>query len=252
VNDSRQQRRGMRLRLFLSETHACPYLPELTARTLFIDPLVRMDGLLYERLMEQGFRRSGAHVYRPACDACRRCVPVRIPVDDFVPNRSQRRNARLNADLALVERPARFYEEHYALYVAYLRSRHAGGSMASDASRESYRDFLLRPWGGETILLELRHGGRLLCLAVTDRLPSAVSAVYTFFDPAASARALGKQAVLRQIRLARRLGLSYLYLGYWIEECHKMAYKDDYRPVQAWVDGKWRTWVRGEAIDWRT
>jgi arginine-tRNA-protein transferase len=251
MNDSRRADRGTRWSLYLSATHSCSYLPGLSARTLFVDPMAPMDGLLYEGLIEQGFRRSGAHVYRPACDPCRRCVPVRIPVREFSPNRSQRRNARLNADLTLLERPAAFEPEHYALYETYVRSRHGGGGMAEDASAESYQDFLVRPWGGETRLLELRLTDRVLAVAVTDRLPTSLSAVYTFFDPASSRRALGTFAVLSQIALARRLGLRYLYLGYWIEECRKMAYKDAFRPIQAWSGGHWRRYGRGEAIDWR-
>jgi arginine-tRNA-protein transferase len=251
MNDSRPALGGARLSLYLSATHACSYLPGLSARTLFVDPMAPMDGPRYEGLIEQGFRRSGAHVYRPACDPCRRCVPVRIPVREFSPNRSQRRNARLNADLTLVDRPAAFDPEHYFLYETYVRSRHAGGGMAEDASAQSYQDFLTRPWGGETRLLELRLGARLLAVAVTDRLPASLSAVYTFFDPAPPRRALGTFAVLRQIALARRLGLRYLYLGYWIEECRKMSYKDAFRPIQAWTGGHWRQYGRGETIAWR-
>jgi arginine-tRNA-protein transferase len=211
-----------------------------------------MSGRLYERLIEQGFRRSGAHVYRPACDRCQRCVPVRVPVRDFSPNRSQQRNARLNADLAVVKQPPAFHQAHYELYAAYVRSRHAGGTMAEEVSPHGYRGFLLQPWGGETLLLEMRLGERLLGVAVTDRLRESLSAVYTFFDPESSRRALGTFAILSQIELARTLDLSYLYLGYWIEECRKMAYKDAYRPIQAWRNGRWGAYGRGEMIEWRT
>ena len=248
MNDSRQRSAGTRVPLYLTAPHPCAYLPGLTARTLFVDPLAPMDGRLYQQLLEQGFGRSGAHVYRPACEACRRCTPVRVPVGRFAPNRSQRRTARHNDDVSCIERPAVFDEEHYALYAAYVRHRHPGGSMSEDASPESYRDFLIRPWGGETSLLELRLGGDLLGVAVTDRLPGALSAVYTFFDPEAERRAPGTLGVLRQIELARRLDLPHLYLGYWIAECGKMSYKDRFRPVQAWREGHWRELARGEPI----
>jgi arginine-tRNA-protein transferase len=209
-----------------------------------------MDGRMYEFLLARGFRRSGSHVYRPACEPCLRCVPVRIPVNRFTPNRSQRRNARLNADLRLIERPAHFSPEHYALYETYVRSRHGDGSMAEQVSPENYNDFLILPWGGETMLLELRLDGHLMGVAVTDRLPKSLSAVYTFFDPECSIRAPGTYAVLRQIELARALGLEQLYLGYWIEECRKMSYKDAYRPLQAWIGGQWLEYRRNEAIAW--
>ena len=245
-------RHGSRLRLYLTGGHPCSYLPGLTARTLFLDPLAIMDTELYELLLAQGFRRSGHHVYRPRCEGCIRCVPVRLPVWDFTPNRSQRRNAALNArDIRLIDLPARFRPEHYRLYAAYMRSRHAGGSMAESASPESYQDFLIAPWGGETKLLEMRLDGRLAAVAVTDRQPRSLSAVYTFFDPALADRSLGTTAVLRQIDLARDLGLTHLYLGYWIEECRKMSYKDSFRPMEAWIGGTWRRFERGTPITWR-
>jgi arginine-tRNA-protein transferase len=207
-----------------------------------------MDGATYQALLEQGFRRSGAHVYRPACGACQRCVPIRVPVRDFIPNRSQRRNTVKNRDdLVLRNRPAAFSQEHYELYRTYLRSRHADGSMA-EAAEESYREFLVAPWGGETRFIELRTADRLTTVAVTDRLPESLSAVYTFFDPELSNRALGIYAILCQIEEARRLGLEHLYLGYWIAECSKMSYKDRFRPLQARTGGRWRQCGRGSGI----
>jgi len=237
--------------LYLSSEHACGYLPGLNARTLFVDPLARMNGRLYQRLLEHGFRRSGSHVYRPACARCHACIPLRIPVRAFSPNRSQRRTWERNrAALSLRERPPQFDSMHFALYRRYIEVRHADGSMA-DASVASYEDFLLSPWGGETRLLELRLEDRLMAVAVTDVLEHALSAVYTFFDPELAAHAPGTLAVLCQIGEAQRQGLDWLYLGYWIEECRKMSYKDRFRPVEAWIDGAWRPVDRGAEIPWR-
>jgi arginyl-tRNA--protein-N-Asp/Glu arginylyltransferase len=239
------------LPLYLTGEHACSYIPGLSARTLFVDPLHRVDATTYGLLLERGFRRSGTHIYRPACTRCHRCVSVRIPVREFVPSRSQRRNWKRNAsDLSWTSRPAAFHPGHYRLYQAYLQSRHADGSMAEDASPSSYFDFLVAPWGGETRFLELRTGSRLMAVAVTDVLPRALSAVYTFFDPELSDRAPGTCAILAQIREAQRLGLDYLYLGYWIGECRKMSYKDRYRPTEAWTGEGWRHLDRGEPIAW--
>jgi arginine-tRNA-protein transferase len=177
---------------------------------------------------------------------------VRVPVRLFKPNRSQRRNAARNSsDVILVDRPAVFDAEHYALYAAYVRSRHADGNMAENASEQSYDDFLLASWGGETRLLELRLEGRLMAVAVTDRVQRALSAVYTFFDPALARRSPGTYALLCQIELARQIDLDHLYLGYWIEDCRKMAYKDSFRPIQAWVGHRWQAFERGEPIRWR-
>ncbi|MGA7981231.1 MAG: arginyltransferase [Chromatiaceae bacterium] len=239
------------LPLYLTGEHECSYIAGLSARTLFVDPLQRVDSGTYQLLLERGFRRSGGHIYRPGCDRCHRCVSLRIPVRAFMPTRSQRRNREQNGrDLVLTSRPPAFEPEHYRLYYAYLQNRHPDGSMA-DASPASYSDFLVTAWGGETRFLELRLEARLVAVAVTDLLPGALSAVYTFFDPQLSHRAPGTYAILCQIEEARRLGLDYLYLGYWIEECRKMSYKDGYRPTEAWLDGSWRRFAKGETIPWR-
>jgi arginine-tRNA-protein transferase len=241
--------RERQLALYLTAEHPCSYLDGLKARTLFVDPLARMDSTTYQALVDQGFRRSGAHVYRPACRGCTRCVPVRIPVDAFRPDRSQRRNwARNLGDFRLVDTPALFQHAHFDLYLRYLANRHPDGSMSDDTSAESYRRFLVDPWGGETRFLELRLDGRLAGVAVTDLLPNGLSAVYTFFDPDLSARAPGTFAVLAQVETARRLGLPFLYLGYWIGRCRKMAYKALFRPIETWDGRQWHRVAHGEPL----
>lgn len=236
------------LALYITDWHPCSYFQDLEARTLFVDPAATMDGPTYQALLAQGFRRSGAHIYRPACGACERCVPLRVPVRNFHPNRSQRRNLTRNrAGVTLRNRPAQFDPEHYALYRTYVRTRHGDGSMA-EASEESYRQFLIAPWGGETRFLELRLSERLIAIAVTDRLPNCLSGVYTFFDPELSAHAPGTYAILCQIEEARRLGLDHLYLGYWIAECRKMSYKDRFRPLEARIGERWRRYERGISL----
>ncbi|WP_295390772.1 arginyltransferase [uncultured Thiodictyon sp.] len=240
MNPGDEGNRERQLALYLTAEHSCSYLDGCRARTLFVDPLARIDSVTYQALVEQGFRRSGAHVYRPACRGCARCVPVRIPVGAFQPNRSQRRNWTRNApELRVIETAAAFDPGHFALYQRYLERRHPAGSMAEDASAESYRRFLVEPWGGETRFLELRLADRLVGVAVTDWLPQGLSAVYTFFDPDLDARGLGTFAVLAQIVTARRLGRPYVYLGYWIEESRKMAYKSTFKPLEAWDGRRW-------------
>jgi leucyl-tRNA---protein transferase len=240
---------GHQIALYLTAEHPCSYLAGPRARTLFVDPLARLDTATYQALVDQGFRRSGSHVYRPACQGCAQCVPVRIPVRDFRPDRSQRRNWERNAaDLRLVDAPAAFDPTHFALYLRYLAGRHPDGGMADDTSAESYRRFLVDPWGGETHFLELRLADRLVGVAVTDRLVKGLSAVYTFFDPDLADLGPGTFAVLAQIQIAKGLGLPYLYLGYWIGACRKMAYKDRFRPIEAWDGRVWRPFDRGQAL----
>lgn len=237
------------LALYLTAEHPCSYLADVKARTLFVDPLARMDARTYQTMVDQGFRRSGTHVYRPACRGCARCVPVRIPVADFRADRSQRRNwIRNSPEIGLVDLPAVFRPAHFALYLRYLAARHPDGSMADDSSVESYRRFLIDPWGGETRLLELRLAGRLAGVAVTDLLPRGLSAVYTFFDPDLSERGLGTFAVLAQIEAARRVGLPFLYLGYWIGASRKMLYKERFRPIETWDGRQWQRIERGQPL----
>lgn len=236
-----------RIALYLTPEHDCSYLPDRRARTLFLDPYVRPHPRLLQQLLGQGFRRSGDHVYRPHCPGCHACVAVRIPVVDFKPRRSQRRCDRRNADGVQVRiRPPELDVEHYRLYRRYIGARHPDGSMA-EMDETRYLEFLTTRWC-DTLFVEFRRGERLMAVAVTDRLPNALSAVYTFFEPRLSAFSPGVYSILWQIDKAQRLGLEHLYLGYWIGESDKMSYKEQYRPLEAWDGRGWRRREAGEAL----
>ena len=231
------------VRLLLGTEHACGYLPERSARSAFIDPEFPLSAARYGVLLDLGFRRSGAYVYRPACAACRDCLAARVPVAQFEADRSQRRCLRRNADLTFDREPM-LGEEHYALYRTYLASRHAGGGMNPE-DYKAFRTFLECSWG-DTQYWTLRKDKRLLAVAVVDLVPSGISAVYTFFDPAERARGLGTCAVLRQIDQARALGKPYVYLGYWVANSPKMDYKRRYRPLEVL---RRDTWVHLDDIE---
>lgn len=225
--------------LFLSLPHPCSYLPGRISSSLFLDPRRKLDSEAYAHFMRLGFRRSGEFIYRPHCGECRACVPVRIPVARFRPSRGQRRVWRRNAGLTVRAHPPVFSAEHFALYARYQAHRHAGGGM-DDPDPEKYLHFLA---AGriDTVFHEIRLDGRLLAVAVVDHLPDSLSAVYTFYDPDEKARGLGIYAVLWQVEEARRRGLPYVYLGYWIRESPKMAYKANYAPLEAYLDNRWDT-----------
>lgn len=224
------------VRLLLGTEHACGYLPQRNARSAFIDPEFPLSAARYGVLLDLGFRRSGAYVYRPACASCRDCLAARVPVAQFRPDRSQRRCLRRNADLQFA-RDAALGSEHYTLYRRYLASRHAGGGMNPE-DYKAFRTFLECAWG-DTQFWTLRLRGRLLAVAVVDLVPSGVSAVYTFFDPAERARGLGTYAVLRQIDEAQRMAKPYVYLGYWVANSPKMDYKRRYRPLEVLARENW-------------
>lgn len=227
------------LKLFTTHPHPCSYLPDEEATTLFIDPEADVDVALYSRLSEYGFRRSGQHLYRPRCGSCQACIPMRIPVEHFQLNRRQKRCWKRNSDIEASVLTSVDTDEHYQLYDDYIRQRHADGDMFPP-SRQQYRDFLSAQWGS-TRYVEFRHQGRLIAVAVSDKLDHGLSAIYTFYDAKESARSLGMYAILYQIEWARELGLDQVYLGYWIKQCQKMRYKSDYRPFQLFINNTWVT-----------
>jgi arginine-tRNA-protein transferase len=229
---------GQKLTLLVTHPHPCSYLPEQQASTSFVDPAYQITPFLFTRLAEMGFRRSGSHVYRPYCQHCKACIPVRLPVSDFKPDRKQLRCLKRNADLQIRQLDAIDDDTFYTLYERYINERHSDGDMYP-ADREQYRNFLCTPWPG-TFYLCYYHDQRLIAVSVCDRFENGYSAVYTFFDPDEEKRSLGVFAVLNQIARAQLAGLDYLYLGYWIKDCAKMRYKIDYRPIEMLVNGEWK------------
>jgi arginyl-tRNA--protein-N-Asp/Glu arginylyltransferase len=225
------------IRVYQTVEHACGYWGDRMARDLVLDPTDPTLPALYGPALAMGFRRSGGHVYRPHCASCHACTPARVPVARFVPNRAQSRCAKRNADLELRIAPARRSDEHFELYRRYVGGRHAGGGM-DDPSPGDFDAFLACAWS-PTVFLEARLDGRLLSVAVTDVLPDALSAVYTFYDPDLAPRGLGSYAILSQVEQARREGLAHVYLGFWLEGHPKMDYKRSFRPLEILAGRDW-------------
>jgi arginyl-tRNA--protein-N-Asp/Glu arginylyltransferase len=224
--------------LYTTPAHECSYLPNQSAKTVFIDPYFRKDSQLYGELSRHGFRRSGEHIYRPHCPNCSACIPVRIPVHHFQPRRSQRRVWQKNQDLTVIPHPNKFNQEHFELYCQYLATRHSGGGM-DEPTPKNYQQFLISRWA-KTVFYEFRLQQTLVALAVVDHFEDGLSAMYTFFTPELPARSLGVYAILWEITQAKRLHKKWLYLGYWIEECQKMKYKTEYQPLEYLLENKWQ------------
>jgi arginyl-tRNA--protein-N-Asp/Glu arginylyltransferase len=222
--------RSDHVRLFQTLPHSCGYFAGRTAQNLVIDPAAPQLDRLYGAALDHGFRRAGGHLYFPHCPNCHACTPCRIDVALFKPDRSQRRCMKRNADLTVSERMAGYNSERHGLYSRYLRTRHPGGGM-DDAEASDFRRFLTAPWS-PTVFLELHHDDRLLAVAVTDVCATGISAVYTFYDPDEHERGLGTFAILQQVELARRRGIPWVYLGFWIDGHPKMDYKRRFRPLQ--------------------
>lgn len=216
--------------LYQTAPHPCPYIDENTAVNLILDPHYPVNTGLYGRLLQHGFRRNGGLYYRPFCNECSACVSVRLPAAQFVPNRSQRRTRRRNADLTTHLVRARFTEEHFELYLRYQSTRHTGDSM-DDPDPDKYRRFLVES-DVDTSFIEFRKDDRLMGVSIVDRVDDGLSAIYTFFEPEEPRRSLGTFAILKQVDLALAEGLEWVYLGYWIAESPKMAYKSRFQPLQ--------------------
>jgi len=226
------------LPFYVTPPHPCSYLDDRQATTVFVDPAFTLTMQQYGQLANLGFRRSGEHVYRPECTHCRLCIPVRIPVNEFRPNRSQRRCLRRNEDLNINMVDAVFRQEHFALYRRYMSSRHAGGGMDKD-DPEAYQSLIAANWC-DSGLIEFRLQQELVAVAVLDRFLQGMSAVYTFFDPELGSRSLGVYAVLTEIRMLQETEKDWLYLGYWNPQSPKMAYKSNYAPLEFFDQRGWQ------------
>lgn len=226
------------LNFYATAPYGCSYIPGRLARSQVATPTHFIDTETYGQLVRAGFRRSGVFTYRPHCDTCQECKPVRVPVEHFAPTRSQRRSLARNNHLVAVERPLIFNEEHYQLYLRYQIERHEGGGMDRD-SREQYAQFLLQTQV-DSRLIEFRDHGRLCIVCIIDLLSDGLSSVYTYYDPALGHAGYGTYAILWQIGQCQHLGLPYLYLGYWIRESRKMGYKARFQPLEVLQQGTWK------------
>jgi arginyl-tRNA--protein-N-Asp/Glu arginylyltransferase len=232
---------------YLTAPSPCPYLPGRNERKVFTHLVGEKAADLNDLLTHGGFRRSQSIAYRPACDQCRACVSVRVIANEFRPTRNFRRVLARNADIVSELRTAAPTSEQYSVFRAYLDARHRNGGMA-DMTVLDYA-MMVEDSHVETRIVEYRRriaegdnkgrGGDLLAVALTDVLSDGLSMVYSFFEPGEEQRSLGTFLILDHIARARRMGLPYVYLGYWIDGSRKMDYKARFLPQQRLAPSGW-------------
>ena len=220
--------------LYLTERGQCAYLPDNISRHLIVEPDKLLNYDIYNTMINRGFRRSGTNLYRPWCDHCRGCVSVRVDVKQFATKRSQRRTQAKNKHLRIKRLPPILHQEHFDLFKKYLSVRHPDDNM-NQMNEAEYMEFLTCQWA-QSSFFSFYDGDKLLCVSAVDQLKQGLSATYTFFDPDYSSNSLGVFSILSLIDLCKSLKLDYLYLGFFISNCEKMNYKQQYQPLEYYYD----------------
>lgn len=234
------------LQFYVTTPYACGYIAKNLSQSLIATPYSAVDADVYSTLIKQGFRRSGKFAYRPHCENCNKCVPVRLVLDQFTPTRSQKRAAKQHADLTVNILPLSFHQAHFDLYKQYQALRHAEDILEKDTDantskteKEQYQEFICQS-NVESVMIEFKNAkNQIKIVSIVDIIADGCSAVYTFYDATEAKASYGTFAIMWLANWAEGLKLAYLYLGYWIQESQKMAYKEKFTVQEKLIDGEW-------------
>lgn len=230
-----------KLQFYVTTPYKCGYLPNKLAQSLIASPQHLIDANIYDGLVSQGFRRSGKFAYRPHCENCRACIAVRLVLSEFSPSRGQKRASKQHADLTAEVFPLHFKQDHFELYSNYQSLRHQDeNTVGASDDEEQYHQFLCQS-NVESLMIEFRDANnQIKIVSVIDVLKDGVSAVYTFYDALETKASYGTYAIMWLAEWTKALNLPYLYLGYWIQDSPKMAYKQKFNPQERLIDGEWQ------------
>jgi len=232
-----------KLQFYVTTSYPCGYIDKHLAQSLIASPHHMVDHNIYSELINQGFRRSGKYTYRPHCEHCNKCIPVRIVLDQFTPTRSQKRAYKQHGDLVATVIPLGFHQDHFELYSSYQALRHSPDNafeQKSDADEEDqYKQFLCQS-NVNSQMVEFRdQNNQLKIVSVIDQIDEGYSAVYTFFNALEQKSSFGTYAIMWLIEWTKQHNFPYVYLGYWIAESKKMTYKEKFNLQEKFIDGEW-------------
>lgn len=232
-----------KLQFYVTTSYPCGYIEKNRAQSLIASPYHLVNGDIYSELIKQGFRRSGKFTYKPHCENCNACIPVRLIVDQYEPKRSQKRAFKKHQDLQANVIQLGFQQDHFNLYQSYQLARHAEDMDTShqlQEQEEQYRQFLCQS-NVDSLMIEFRGADdQVKIVSVIDQLQDGISAVYTFYDTTDAAASYGTHAIMWLAEWAKQMRLPYLYLGYWIKQSPKMAYKEKFKPLEKLIDEQWQ------------
>ncbi len=233
-----RQKDTQHIKLYAGPEHTCGYLEEQTSISVFADPALDFDNNLYAELSRLGFRRSGNHVYRPQCPNCSACWAYRVIADDFRLSKTQKRILSTNSSLSVQIHHAKADTNDYELYEKYICLRHKNGDMYPP-SFQQYDEFLFSDWCESLLLKTYDPNHKIVAIMALDILDDGLSAVYSFFDPESSYKSLGTFLILKTIELCQQQQLPFCYLGYYIQNCDKMSYKQNFQPAEVFIQNRW-------------